>query len=228
MSRTSLFDRIRAASSPEEGMTMVEMAVAMMLMAIAATIYLGSMTSVYSGVNRQQRRSEINDEARNAIEQIDRAVRSGDILYAATDSIPAPGCGTFNGTGLACTPDFSIRVYTQYNATTPTSTMDSSGHRCVQYLIQGQRLLRRSWTPVTRAAVGPWRSIATNIVNQDLSPPVPAFVREPGDRILDVTVLVNNRLGKSDAPRTVRIQSSIAVRNYGVGDPCTPIPSAAT
>lgn len=192
------------------------MVVAVMLMAIAAAIYLGALTSVYTGVNRQQRRSEINDEARLAIEQIDREVRSGNILFDPTESFAAPACG-----GYACVSNFSVRVYTQANATTRTPPQ-----QCVQYLINGTNLLRRAWAPGGGSSLAGWQIIATDIVNRNVSPQVPAFVRDPGNRVLDVTLLVNNRFGQADAPRTVRIESSIAIRNYGTGDPCSPIPSS--
>jgi prepilin-type N-terminal cleavage/methylation domain-containing protein len=224
MTARKLIRRIRPLATNESGMTMVEMSVAMMLMVIVAVVYLNTLTSVYTGANRQQKRSQINDEARNAVQQIDRAVRSGDILYDPTESVSSPGCG-----GYACVPNFSLRVYTQYNGSLAGSasapaTMDASGHQCVQYLINNRTLLRRTWTPVTRASVSGWRTIATDIVNQDVSPQVPAFARETGNRILDVTFVLNNRLGQADAPRTVRVETSIAIRNYGSGDPCTPIP----
>ena len=221
-----LLRRVRSAASAEDGMSMAELAVAMLLMVIAATIYLGAMTSVYTGVNRQQRRSEINDEARAAIQQIDREVRSGnfiansasptlDYLYdPATESALAPTCG-----GYACTPGFSFRVHTQANAPT-------RGVQCVQYLITGQKLMRRSWQPGTQVIIEGWRTIATDIVNQDVSPAVPAFSMGPGSRVVDVTFLVNNRFGQSDAPQTVRIASSVAMRNFGSSNPCPHNPSS--
>ncbi|HEX8100568.1 MAG TPA: hypothetical protein VF660_10270 [Actinomycetota bacterium] len=207
-------------------MTIAELAVAMLLMTIAASIYLGTMTSVYTGVNRQQRRSEINDQARAAVEQIDREVRSGNFILdsgtgnyrynPATDVFAAPTCG-----GYACAANFSFRVYTQANATTRTPAT-----QCVQYLITGQKLLRRSWASGSPTSSG-WQTVATDIVNRDLTPAVPAFAMDTtGSRTLNVTLLVNNRLGKSDAPRSVRIETSIAMRNYGSGDPCTPIPTS--
>ncbi len=208
--------RARIVASEEDGISVVEMVIAVMLMAIAASIYLGAMTSVYTGVNRQQRRSEINDEARLAMEQIDREVRSGNILFDPTESFAAPACG-----GYACVPNFSVRVLTQANATTRTPP-----EQCVQWLVQGRNLMRRSWAPGAGSSLSGWRIVARDIVNRDLSPAVPAFVRDPGGRVLDVTLLVNNRLGQADAPRTVRIESSIAIRNYGTGDPCSPIPTS--
>jgi type II secretory pathway pseudopilin PulG len=228
----AIYRHLKRISSNEDGISVVEMVVAVMLMVIAASIYLGAMTSVYSGVNLQQRRSEINDEARAAIQQLDREVRSGNFISVsetnpnyrydpATESFAAPACG-----GYSCEATFSVRIYTQANATTRTPPQ-----QCVQYLITGSKLLRRSWSPSapygTGAIVENWRTVATDIVNRDVSPTVPAFSMEgPGSRVLNVTLVVNNRLGQADAPRTVRITSSVAMRNYGAGDPCTPIPTS--
>ena len=209
-------------------MTLVELAVAMVLLVIAASIYLGALTTVYSGVNRQQRRSEINDEARNAVQQIDREVRSGTFISnaagnyvydPATESFAAPTCG-----GYACVAGYSVRVYSQANFT----TRGVGAPVCVQYLVTtDRRLLRRSWVSGSPASSG-WQTIATNVVNRDLTPAVPAFAMDgsSGTKVIGVTFLVNNRLGQSDAPRTVRIATSIALRNYGSGDPCTPIPTS--
>ncbi|MDP8957350.1 MAG: hypothetical protein M3N24_10415 [Actinomycetota bacterium] len=218
MTLRGLVRPMEAVSSNEDGISVVEMVVAIMLLVMAAAIYLNMLTSVYVGVNVQQRRSEINDEARAAIAQIDREVRSGSILYPPTESFFAPTCG-----GYACVPNFSVRVYTQANATTRTPPQ-----QCVQWLIEGRKLLRRSWAPGGASSLGGWRVVAQDIVNRDLSPPVPAFAVDPtpGGRVLEVTLLVNNRFGQAGAPRTVRIDSSIAIRNSGSGDPCTPIPSS--
>ncbi len=224
----TLARRLKRISSNQDGISVIEMVVAVMLMAIVASIYLGAMTSVYTGVNRQQRRSEINDEARAAIEQIDREVRSGSYIANATgedyrynpttESFAAPACG-----GYACVANFSVRIYTQANATTRIPPQ-----QCVQYLITGRKLLRRAWAPGAATSLSGWSTIARDIVNGDVSPTVPPFVMEGGggSRVLGITFVVNNRFGQSDAPRTVRITSSIAFRNSGAGDPCTPIPTS--
>jgi type II secretory pathway component PulJ len=222
-----VFGQLRGIGRDEAGMTVAELAVAMLLLVIASTVYLGTMTSVYTGVNRQQRRSEINDEARAAVQQFDREVRSGafianaggNYIYdPATEAFGAPACG-----GYACEPGFSVRVYTQANATTRTPPL-----QCVQYLVTGQRLLRRAWAPGGGTSLAGWTTIATDIVNKNVTPAVPVFAMDgsSGTRVLGVTLLVNNRLGQTDAPRTVRIESSIAMRNFGSGNPCSPIPSS--
>ncbi len=227
MTMSRLFRKIRAAGEREDGMTIAELAVAMLLLVIASTVYLGTMTSVYTGVNRQQRRSEINDQARVAVEQFDREVRSGNFIAdangnyrynPATEAFAAPACG-----GYACESGFSVRVYTQANATTRTPPV-----QCVQYLVTGQRLLRRAWAPGAATSLNGWQTIATDIVNKDVSPSVPVFSMDgsSGTRVLAITLLVNNRFGQADAPRTVRIESSIAMRNFSAGDPCTPIPAS--
>jgi type II secretory pathway pseudopilin PulG len=208
-------------------MSMVEVVVSMMLLMIAGAIFLGALTSVYTAATRQERRSEINDEARAAIQQIDREVRSGNFvanvagnyLYdPASEAFAAPTCG-----GYACDANFSVRVYSQANATTRTPPQ-----QCVQYLVYNQLLLRRSWAPGAPTSLSGWRVLARGIVNRNVTPEVPAFFLDggPGTRVLGVTLLVNNRFGQPEAPATVRIATSIAMRNFGSGDPCTPIPTS--
>jgi type II secretory pathway pseudopilin PulG len=219
--------RVRAAGAPDDGMSMVEVTVAIMLLMIAGAIFLGALTSVYTAATRQERRSELNDEARAAIQQIDREVRSGNFvangagnyLYdPATEAFAAPTCG-----GYACDASFSVRVYSQANATTRTPPQ-----QCVQYLVHNQLLLRRSWAPGAPTSLSGWRVLARGIVNRNVTPEVPAFFLDggAGTRVLGVTLLVNNRFGQPEAPATVRIATSIAMRNFGSGDPCTPIPSS--
>jgi prepilin-type N-terminal cleavage/methylation domain-containing protein len=208
---------MRLQSQSEAGMTLPELLVSMTLMGIIATMFISVLMSIQQGVTRQQHRSEMNDQARLAVEQMDREIRSGNILYDPAAETSA-ACG-----GYICDPNYSLRVYTQANAPTRTPP-----NQCVQWLIQNRRLLRRAWAPGAGMSLSGWRVVAEGIVNRDVTPAVPAFSLDPtlGGNVLEITLLVNSRFGMPDAPRTIRINTSIAIRNSATGDQCSPIPAS--
>lgn len=167
----------------EDGFTLVETLVAISVFAIAIVIALSSLSSVQTSVTRADNRSQTNDQARLAVEQIDRQIRSGNLLYDPEDS------------------GFSLRVYTQANGT----------QRCVQWRILNGRLETRSWpeTYPLSGTVSAWRTVADGIVNK---PSEPAFnLPSAFDRRLIEIDLRVNRNPKSGS--TVRVTSSVAGRN---------------
>jgi prepilin-type N-terminal cleavage/methylation domain-containing protein len=196
----------------EAGMTLVEMLVTMSLLAIVTTMFLSIMASVQSGVERQADRSNDNDQARLAVQELDREIRSGNVLYD-----PAAEAPPFE-------PGYSLRVYTQTNATTRTPA-----NRCVQWRISGGELQRRDWaTANPTGTVSAWRVVAENLVNHELA--VPAFVLDTdptkGGRIVNVTIVAQS---DADSGNPVRISAAISGRNTSYGYPmnvCAVIPPA--
>lgn len=209
-------------------MTLVEMLIAMAVLGIIVPIFLTSLISVQTRVGRQTDRSLTNDQARLAVEQLDREIRSGNLLYDPKDETPAY---------------MSLRVYTQTNASTRTP-----GNRCVQWRIVGGQLQRRDWSITWRTdgVVSGWRVVADHLVNQTVSPAVPVFKLDPdpakgytcvancsdpnpanrryAGRSLVVTLLVNE---DASSGQNVRLQSSITGRNTQYGYPvsvCDDIP----
>lgn len=200
---------LRARAEGETGLTLAEVMVAAMVMGIVAAVFLSVLVSVQKGVGRQQERSQDNDQARLAVEQLDREIRSGNVLYDPEKESPA---------------FYSLRVYTQANAPTRNPAF-----QCVQWLIQDQQLLRRSWPPGRPEDVSGWRVVAEGIVNVEEG--VPAFVLDPdpskGGRTVDITILVNNRLAGQPG-QTIRIQTAITGRNTSYGFPEGVCPAPAT
>ena len=99
------FRRLR---SVEDGLTLIELLVTMMLF----TLIMAGIYGVLINVQRQSRdvagREETVGNARLATEQMDRQIRSGNVLYdPAVETLP-----------------LSMRVYTQANG----------DQRCVQWL----------------------------------------------------------------------------------------------
>jgi hypothetical protein len=193
-------------------MTLLELMVTASLLGMVSVMFLSIMASVQSGVQKETDRSNDNDQARLAVQQLDREIRSGNVLYD-----PAAETAPFS-------PYYSLRVYTQANA-----NIRVPGNRCVQWRILDGELLRRDWDAVNPAATASaWRVVAENVVNQDLG--VPAFVLDgdplKGGRIVNVTIVTqtNERSGNP-----VRISVSLTGRNTSYGYPvniCGTIPAA--
>lgn len=209
-------NKLRTAHADERGVTLVELIFTLMIFSIVGAVFTSVLYAVQTNVARQQVRTVANDQARLAIEQMDREIRSGSVLYDPSVE-PAGDCG-----GHACAPNFSLRVYTQANATTRTPP-----NQCVQWVVDDGNLYRRAWAAGSPTSLDGWRTVAEHVVNRDPSVGVPAFAMDPtpGSKVLGIVLLVNPNLGSTDAPRNLRIETSIAVRNKGAGDPCTPAPS---
>ena len=214
----SIARRLRMARRDERGMTLVELMVSVALMMVVATIFTTTLLSIQRSVINQQARSEMNDQARLALEQMDREIRSGNYLYNPATEAEAL-CA-----GIDCAPSYSLRVYTQVNAPTRTPPQ-----QCVQWVIDDQQLFRRAWAPGETESLSGWRMVADGIVNRDIPPseggPVPAFSIDASGKLLDITLMLNSDFGSSDAPRTVRMNTSIAIRNPATAGPCDPIPA---
>lgn len=211
MTLRTLVSRMRCAARNERGMTLVELMVSIALMTIVATIFTTVLFNIQQAVVRQQARSEMNDAARLAIEQMDREIRSGSHLFT---SDAAATCG-----GKSCAPGYAVRVYTQANLPTRGEA------HCVQWVVDGQKLFRRAWTAGATSSLAGWRMIAEGVVNREASVTVPAFTQASGSSVLNISLMLNSRFGEPDAPRTIPMKTSIAIRNTGTGDPCSPIPA---
>jgi prepilin-type N-terminal cleavage/methylation domain-containing protein len=207
--------RIRSAvCSEERGLTLVEMMVTMMILGIALAIFMSVLFSVQRGVVLQEQRTARNDQARLAIQALDRELRSGNLLYdPASESVPY----------------YSLRIYTQSNAPTrATPTDNPTGTTCVQWLLEGEKLQTRQWVPYDATTATSWRTVAEGIVNRSVSPNVPLFTVDPdpykGGRTIQVTLLVNDDYA-NHPEQTIRLQAALTGRNTTYGylqNACTP------
>jgi prepilin-type N-terminal cleavage/methylation domain-containing protein len=205
-----LRNRFRALARDQRGFTLAELMIVVMMLLVVTGTFLTILESVNGAIVRQQARSDTNDQLRAAVQQLDREIRSGNILYD-------PGSETL--------PFYSLRVYTQANA--PTRDVP---FQCVQWKIEDRQLLRRFWPPDDPDAVSDWRLLAEDIVNRDVAPPVRAFDLDAdpnkAGRTLDVTLLANADFDSGQSS-TVRIQTSLTGRNTSLGYPttvCDPAP----
>lgn len=188
----------------EQGTTLVELLVVMLIFSALIGLVYGVLGQVQSSTATTQRRADSVDQARMGLAQIDRHVRSGNVLYDPL-SEPLP---------------LSMRVFTQANGE----------QRCVQWQVHNGALRFRSWKSdgLSYSDVAPWTVIARGIVNDATNPP---FQLDPaaryGSRLLNVRLLVQTARDGGAAP--VEVQSSLSGRNTQYGyDPgsCDPMPPA--
>ena len=192
-------NRWRQARSSEGGFTLVELLVSMIIITIIFGLSFTILTTTISSTKTGQARSNAIDEARLGVEQLERQIRSGNVISAPTYDSAAK--------------TWLLQVYTQVNGP----------QRCVQWKLDSvaDQLLFRSWSPTwaTDGDVTGWRVIARYVVNTP--PPAKAdeapFIRSSGDlygtRLLDVHLLVQ----ADGAPTPTVIDTSITGRNTTFG-----------
>ncbi len=171
----------------------MELSVTMAVLSVAMVMVLSVLDVVQRGVVQVESRSRGVDEARLAVRQIDRQIRSGNVLYTPESS------------GMA------LRVYTQANGV----------QKCVQWRVVGRQLQWRSWatTWLTDGNVSPWRVVADDVANATVVPPVPMFsldTSQPefGQRVMRISILA---IDDERAGRPARVDLSVTGRNTQSG-----------
>jgi len=196
----------------DQGVSVVEVVVTLALLAVILAIFSSQMVAMFNRVHTASRRSESNDAVRLAIQELDRQVRSGNVIHDPAADNPA---------------GMSLRVYTQSNA--PTASDPS---RCVQWRIDTDRLQTRSWSTDFDAATGDgwatnWRVVAEHLRNRADTSPAFAFDTSHSDfgqRIVRVSFVVNR---DERSGRDVEVTASLTGRNVQFGHPralCNNVP----
>jgi len=202
------------------GFTLIEISIAIGLLGTVLAMAFGALISFQNAIGKSDTRSQSNDQARLAVLQIDRQVRSGNVLY--NPAAEGANAGT-NPDGTAIPTGFAMRIYTQSNAV----------ERCVQWrLLNTYDLQKRAWSPSwgTDGQVSGWRTVAQNIVNLTSSPPFAldtnANYGGANSRLVKVDLISNVRASNGS---NVEIQSSVEARNteYFASNSglCSPIPT---
>lgn len=172
------------------------------LLGLVLVIFSSVLLAMFGRVHTAGRRSESNDAVRLAIQELDRQVRSGNVIHDPALELPA---------------GMSLRIYTQTNA--PTSSV---ANRCVQWRVLDRRLQTRWWPDDSPASASGWRTVADHLYNEvrDMTPAFTFDDAQPGfgHRIVEVTFLVNrDETEGSD----VAVRASLTGRNVQFGHPLT-------
>ena len=201
-----LLARLRSLGRDERGVTLVELVVAMLIFSIVSLVFTTTLSAVQRAVVREEVRTRLNDDARLALQSIDRQVRSGNVLYD-------PDSETGNDPYDAAASGYMFRVYTQAKAN------DADNPRCVVWLIDDQERLKSMWwPPYDPDAASGWTVVADSIVNRTLD--TPAFAVDSLGRTVTVAFQVNPALG-SDPNATQPFTASVTGRNTSYGYPET-------
>ena len=215
-----MVDPTRRRPTGDGGLTLIELLVTMAILSGAMAIVTSAIIGVQRYAGDVQGSSDANSEARQAVAQIDRQVRSGNVLYSPANETEPSSCvptGTDAGT--------CMRVYTLANGT----------ERCVQWQVlqdpedaTSDVLRSRSWSPSWQTDLNytGWTVQARDLVRDESAPPftLQGAVTASSSRFLVVEFQAKDprRPGKP-----VILTSSLAGRNtnYGYdGGLCTPAP----
>jgi prepilin-type N-terminal cleavage/methylation domain-containing protein len=202
-------DARRTRPSAEAGFTLSELIVAMAIMSIVLLVFTTTFSSIQRAVSEEQVRSVNNDNVRLALENLDRLVRSGNVLN--DPSLTDTDCKS-TGSSHQC-----LLAYTQANGTTAQPA------RCIQWRVQGTNLQTRYWLPVPAskaATVTNWRNVADGILNLQTSPVTETFTLDPDplkqDRSVEMLFLVGTSTDGLEGP-VARIEASLTARNTSYG-----------
>jgi type II secretory pathway pseudopilin PulG len=193
-------------------MTLVELVVAMGILSIVMLVLTTTLTSIQRAVVEEDVRIRLNDQARLAVQSIDRLVRSGNILYDPVDETGNDPYGSTAG--------YMFRIYTQAEQS-PTQPA-----RCALWLLNDdQELLYRTWPIMQPEDASNWQVVAESVVNRDLSQP--AFTLDSLGRTISVQFYVNPDLAHRPQATQV-VKASLTGRNTSYGYPvqlCATLPS---
>ncbi len=199
----------------QDGLTLVEVVVATGILGIVMLVFTSTLASMQQAVVTQDVRSRLNDEARISLAEMDRQIRSGNILYN-----PASETGNVSPFGVPAA-GYMFRVYTQ------AKFQPVDDPRCAVWFIDDEQRLLYRWWPVLApdTPTGGWRVVATGIVNRDLSSP--AFTLDATGRTVSVALKANVDFA-NDPSATQTFTSSLTGRNTSFGYPdevCQELPS---
>ena len=193
-------------------MTLVELVVAMGILSIVMLVMTTTLSSIQRAVVEEDVRTRLNDQARLAVQSIDRLVRSGNILYDPVNESGNDPYGAATG--------YMFRIYTQAEQTAGQSA------RCAIWLLNDQQqLLYRTWPILEPENASDWQVVADSVVNRNLGNP--AFSLDAAGRTIAVNFYINPDLAHRPQATQV-VSASLTGRNTSFGYPvqlCATLPS---
>lgn len=213
-------ERLSVQRNGDDGLTLIELVVTMSVLAVAMAVVVSALLGIQTYTRDVQGSVDANFELRQAVAQIDRQVRSGNVLYSPANETEPTTCTAVGTDAGTC-----MRVYTQANG----------AERCVQWQVlpdpadATRSLLRsRSWSPAwqTDGNYTGWSVQARGLVPAASVPPfrLAGAATASSSRFLVVAFEARD---PRRADRPVAITSSVSGRNtnYGYdGGLCAPAP----
>jgi len=200
-------DRVaRCFRTDERGASVIEVVATLAILGVVMAIFMTVVGSLQTAAARQDGRVRRNDEARLALAQLDREIRSGNVLYDPSTELDPSG---------DIVPSMALRIYTQADA-------PRRGFKCSQWRITNDTIQTRRWSAEgeDEGEATEWWTVATGIVNRSVSPQVPAFTLDDtaayGGRIMKITLVVDR---DDDAGDPMTFDLSLTGRNTQYGYP---------
>jgi type II secretory pathway pseudopilin PulG len=195
----------RARLADQRGISLVELVVAMGILSTVLLVFTTTLTSMQRAVVEEDVRSRLSDDARLALQSIDRQVRSGNLLYD-----PATESGTVDPFAVSADGQM-FRVYTQ------VQFGDDEAARCALWFVDDQqRLLYRYWAPLDEDNATDWLVVATGVVNRDEG--ASTFSLDGSGRTLTAVLFMNPDL-EHQPEATQRFEIAMTGRNTSFGYP---------
>jgi type II secretory pathway component PulJ len=207
----------RLLRDDERGTSLIEVSFSMLLLGIVMVMFGALTSSLQNASSREEGRVRRNDEIRLALSQLDREIRSGNVLYdPATESADPTG---------DIVPGMTLRIYTQADA--PNR---NPGNQCSQWRITNDTLQTRRWSDSDPdGSVTGWWTVASNVVNRSVSPTVDAFTLDGtssyANRVVNIALLVDRDDDLGDAQQMKLSLTGRNTQNPYRSGVCTPIPA---
>jgi prepilin-type N-terminal cleavage/methylation domain-containing protein len=214
--------RIHEGRGDDSGFTLVELLITMAVFGLAMTVVTKAVGQVEHFANDAQGSASANGEVRLALDDIDRQVRSGNVLYSpANETVPSTCTSTGTDAGTC------MRVYTQANGL----------QRCVQWQVladpssSNTSIIRsRSWSPTwqTDGIYSSWVTKARGLLRTPSAAPftLQGAVTSSSSRYLTVRFEARD----PRRPGAVVLTSALAGRNTNYGYDaglCSPVPPSS-
>lgn len=209
--------RKRFRDKDDSGFSLVELLIAMTIFSLLMVILTGLFITIMNQANDNLGRQRAVEQARLGLSQIDRQIRSGNLILD-------PG---LDGPSVAGVPvNYSLRIYTQ----------EGGDDKCVQWRVifptaasTFGALEFRSWEPADISTVTPWSRVASNLlaptvtpIDADNSQSWPPFWLDPSlptgsdAQNIRVTLRLSDPSARSDAKPQV-LTSVVTGRNTVFG-----------
>lgn len=216
MRRAKRIESMRGAAS-DRGMTLVELLVAMIVFSLCMTVAFGAVILVVQKMNDVQQSADAVAELRIAVAQMDRQVRSGNVLFSPAGETTTGCTGDVAANSGTC-----MRIFTQANGP----------QKCVQWQVKSDPaatdpaamlLQTRSWN-IDGSNVSTWSTVARDLRLGAANPFALEGASTPyKERLLNVSLeAFDERRGE-----TIEVSTSLSGRNTSYGynaSQCTPVP----
>ena len=217
----------RPRTERDQGTTLVELIVSMAIFSFVMVLTLSVLVGVQKDTQRVVQRDDAITQLRQGMAQIDREVRSGNVLYSPANEVGKTlGCSS----SLTLPAGDCMRIHTHSNGSA------LQRQKCVQWQLQPDatrpgtsRLMTRTWPSplVDKVTKVPFRTVATGLLNRQVDGEWPFRLVASSDtsqRVLKLSLLTSP---KDASARAIAIESSISGRNTHYGrdaNICTPVP----